>query len=276
LGKAFEEKIHDSIQSAATKRSQARSKLVSANQALYKAMQLTPSEKLGDSLEFSSFKVKSNSLSRLDAHFYSPAGIQASLELSNCSKTTRRLDEVARVFTPGIFKRIHVSDPRYGYPYFSGSELFELVPEPRGFLSKKSANIDDYVVRKDWLLIQDAGQLGGLIGQITRVRPGADGSVVSNHLMRVVCVDPSDNPYVFLVLKSRHGHLAILRHAFGTSIPQLDPVQVRTGISIPWLDSADRKRLGVEVSDAWQLTDEADLIEADAISKVEAVIAEGV
>ncbi len=276
LGNAFEADIHKCVHNAAEKRSQARAKLVSANNAFYQTLKLTPSERLGKSLEFSSFKVKSSSLSRLDAHFFSPACVQASQELSTCYETTKRLDEIARVFTPGIFKRIHVSDPRYGYPYFSGSELFELVPEPRGLLSRRSANIEDYIVKREWLLIQDAGQLGGLIGQITRVRPGADGSVVSNHLMRVVCHDSSDTPYVFLVLNSSHGHLAILRHAFGTSIPQLDPAQVRTGVSIPWLDPSDRATLGVEVKEAWKLTDEADALEADAIKKVEAAIAEGV
>jgi type I restriction enzyme S subunit len=275
LGPAHEKSVHELVNSAAEMRSLSRRITMGATADLYNAFGLTSPLTLKNPMRFSSFLTHSSKLGRLDAHFHTPACQQAATELSSCCSSNRGLSETSRVFTPGIFRRIRVEDPQYGYPYYSGSELFEIVPQPRGFLSKKSANIRDYLVRENWLLIQDAGQLGGLIGQITRVRPTSDSSVVSNHLMRVVPHDPRDTDFVYLLLNSQHGHLAILRHAFGTSIPQLDPGKVGNGVRIPWPEEHLRWKLGAPILEAWQLLDEADRKEAEAIEMVEKVIGEG-
>ena len=246
-----------------------------AMEGFYKTFGLTTPQSFRNPMRFSTFTTHSSGLARLDAHFHAPACQQAAEELRTCYGSNRRLNEIARVFTPGIFKRIHVEDPSYGYPYYSGSELFEIVPQPRGFLSKRSFNIEEYVVRENWLLIQDAGQIGGLIGQITRVRPKADCSVVSNHLMRVVSHDPRDAAYVYLVLHSQHGYLAVLRHAFGTSIPQLDPAKVGEGVQIPWPEEDLRRQLGAPLLESWRLIDEADQMENRAVATIERLIREG-
>lgn len=275
LGPDREKFAHELVNSAAEMRSASRRITKAATADLYKTFGFTASLSLKNPMRFSAFLTHSSNLGRLDAHFHTPACQQAATELSTCWPSIRHLNETSRVFTPGIFKRIRVEDPQYGYPYFSGSELFEIVPQPRGILSKKSPNIGDYVVRENWLLIQDAGQLGGLIGQITRVRPTSDSSVVSNHLMRVVPHDPRDAAFVYLLLNSQHGYLAILRHAFGTSIPQLDPVKVGDGVQIPWPEEHVRWKLGAPILESWQLIDEADRKEAEAIAMVEKLIEEG-
>jgi type I restriction enzyme S subunit len=274
LGSDHEKTTHELVQSSAEKRAAARGIMKQATASFYKAFALTSPVALKNPLNFSSFTTRSSNLGRLDAHFHAPACQQADNELSTCCSTNRLLNETSRIFTPGIFKRIHVEDAKYGYPYYSGSELFEIVPQPRGYLSRKSPNIDDYIVRTNWLLVQDAGQLGGLIGQTTRVRPAGDSSVVSNHLMRVVPHDPRDSSFLYMVLNSPHGYLAILRHAFGTSIPQLDPVNVGNGVRVPWPGERLRWELGQPISESWSLTDEADRMEAKAVAIVERLIEE--
>ena len=67
-----------------------------------------------------------------------------------------------------LMRQQTVDEAKYGYPYYSGTEVFLTTPTSRGYLNKKAPNIQNYVVQKDWLLIQDAGQLGGLIGQVMR------------------------------------------------------------------------------------------------------------
>jgi type I restriction enzyme S subunit len=209
---------------------------------------------------------------RLDARFFKPRAQRAADELvavaSRRGHKRVRLSMVARVFTPGIFKRLHVDDPSYGYAYYSGSELFQYSPEPRGFLSRRAPGIEEYLVQKDWLLIQDAGQIGGLIGKVTRVSPTIDGAVVSNHLMRVVAETPLDAAFLFALLTSDHGQRVIVRHAFGSSIPQLDPKQIGS-IEVPWPQEAARVEVAEGVLEAWQLEDRATEAERDAIQQME-------
>jgi type I restriction enzyme S subunit len=226
------------------------------------------------SISFCTFHARSGCLSRLDAAHHSPVCVQAAQHLANAlPSSTRQIGDIARVFTPGIFKRIHVNDPEHGYAYFSGSELFQLDPSPRGYLSRNAPKITDYVVEQDWLLMQDAGQLGGLIGQLVRVTPQVHLGVVSNHLMRFVCKERTDVAYLFAVLSSRYGYLAITRHAFGSSIPQLDPEHI-SQVAIPWPETKVRKELARPVVQAWDLQDQARTAEYEAIAFVESAIEE--
>jgi type I restriction enzyme S subunit len=191
--------------------------------------------------------------------------------LANAGDRQMVMRDVCDVFSTNIFKRIHVEDPAYGYAYFSGSELFQIAPTPRGYLSRKAPGIREYVVHADWLLIQDAGQLGGLIGQLTRVPAQLDGVVVSNHLMRIVPRSRIDAGYLFAVLGSPLGYRAITRNAFGSSIPQLDPAHI-SAIKIPWPDEADREKIANPVLDSWNLDDHATSAELEAVNLVERTI----
>jgi type I restriction enzyme, S subunit len=274
LGNAIEEKIHNLITSAAAKRSEASQKQKNAIQIFYKTFNLSPISDKYKPTGFATSSVNASDLSRLDATHYSANSLPAAEELKTCSDLKKTLGEVARVFTPGIFKRIYAGEPSYGYPYFSGSELFQIHPEPRGYLSKKAPGIEDYLVKKDWLLIQDAGQVGGLIGRLVRVGPYADNSVVSNHLMRVVSETREDSAYLFAVLSSSHGYRAIVRNAFGSSIPQLDPAHI-SRVVIPWTDQKTRKLIAQSVLEAWDLFDQADIEEQSAIEIVNNEIERG-
>ncbi len=226
------------------------------------------------SVHYAVFSVGAGELARLDAAYHSPPCRAATSELASCSPSARRLDEVARVFTPGIFKRLHVDDPQFGYAYFSGTELFQHDSRPRGFLSRRAPKIEDYLVAENWLLIQDAGQLQGLIGHHVRVSPSIAGGVVSNHLMRVVAADPVDAAYLSIVLASPHGYRAITRNAFGTSIPQLDPAHIGA-IRVPWPSETVRAQLAKDMLKAWELEDRAATAGREAVRMVEDAIENG-
>jgi type I restriction enzyme S subunit len=217
------------------------------------------------------FDVRASVLSRMDAGYHSPSCRSAAEELAGCSRVAERLDAVARVFTPGIFKRIHVDDEGYGYRYYSGTELFHSDVTPRGFLSRRAPKIEGYLVKRDWLLIQDAGQLQGLIGRVVRVSPTVDGGVVSNHLVRVAAEATRDSAYINVVLASPHGYRAITRQAFGSSIPQLDPRDIG-GIKIPWPSAQVRETIAEPMLQAWSLEDAATVGMREAVALVESAI----
>lgn len=273
LGKKVEQEIHDLVESAASNRSRAHQLRVDAQASFYRQFSLSDLSDADTAVNFAVFSVQASSLRRLDAAHHSPACRAAADELASRGDT-KRLDEVARVFTPGIFKRIHVDDPSYGYPYFSGTELFQYDPEPRGHLSRRAPKIEDYIVRENWLLIQDAGQLEGLIGRLVRATSAVDKSVVSNHLMRIAPEDAETAAYLSVVLSSPHGYRAITRNAFGSSIPQLDPAHIGA-LRLPWPSSAVRKRIAAPVLESWKLEDEASASVRSATKKVEHAIEKG-
>jgi len=273
LGTKMEREIHALIESAATRRSRAHQLRRDAESLFYRQFSLSELSDANTAVNHTIFSVKANTLQRLDAAHYSPASRSAADELAACGET-KRLNEIARVFTPGIFKRIHVEDPDYGYPYFSGTELFQYDPGPRGHLSRRAPKIEDYIVRANWLLIQDAGQLEGLIGRLVRVTPSVANSVVSNHLMRIAAEEAETSAYLSVVLSSPHGYRAITRNAFGSSIPQLDPAHIGA-LRLAWPSDAIRKRIAEPVLTAWKLEDEASASVRLATKKVETAIAKG-
>jgi type I restriction enzyme, S subunit len=274
LAPIIESETNQLVQEAADARTLAIEKRAEALKSFIRHFTLSDLSTAPISINRAIFHARAEELSRMDAAYFSPVSRNAATELRLCSGSTRRLGDIARVFTPGIFKRQHVDDSHYGYAYFSGSELFHYETVPRGYLSRRAPKISDYLVERDWLLIQDAGQLGGLIGRIVRVTPATAGGVVSNHLIRIVAENEIDAAFIFIVLSSPHGYRAIIRNAFGTSIPQLDPTHIGA-IDIPWPTENERRQLAEPVLEAWEMEDFATEAIRKAIRLVESAIEEG-
>lgn len=273
LSESLEERAHALIEEAAHARSRAAELKRKGVSQLNSSLGLSELQRAETSTSFATFDIASSLLSRLDAAHFSAACRFASRELSESAPTRKYLGDIASVFTPGIFKRPFVDDEAHGFRYFSGSELFQYGPTPRGFLAKKAVNIREYLVQQNWLLVQDAGQLGGLIGRVVRVSPDIAGGVVSNHLMRIAPKSDLDGAYLFAILSSPHGYRAVTRHAFGTSIPQLDPKHI-AGIEIPWPDPRTRENIGTPILEAWSLEDRALEAECEGVAIVERAIEE--
>jgi type I restriction enzyme S subunit len=271
LGEEMEMRVHDEIEGAAKARSQAAKHKHNSSQLLLNGLGLVDYTSADTPTSFAAFDVKSSELSRFDAAFHSPTCRLASAQLAAAAPETRLLSDLARVFTPGIFKRRYVDAPEFGYPYFSGTELFQLDALPRGYLAKKWCGIEEYRVKSGWLLIQDAGQIGGLIGTVVRVPPYFDGSVVSNHLMRIAAENLEVAAFLFALLSSAYGYRAIVRNAFGSSIPQLDPKHIGR-LTIPWPSESLRAEVASEVLHAWKLEDVAVGREREGVALVERAI----
>jgi len=271
LGEEVEMRIHVEIECAANARSQAAKHKHNSGQLLLKGLGLADYTSEDTPTTFATFDVNSSELSRFDAAFHSPTCRIASAQLAAAAPESRLLSDLARVFTPGIFKRRYVDTPEYGYPYFSGTELFQLDATPRGYLAKKWCGIEEYRVSTGWLLIQDAGQIGGLIGTVVRVPPYFDGSVVSNHLMRIAVANPEVAAFLYALLTSAYGYRAIVRNAFGSSIPHLDPKHIGR-LTIPWPSESLRAEVASEVLHAWKLEDVAVGREREGVALVERAI----
>jgi type I restriction enzyme S subunit len=123
------------------------------------------------------------------------------------------------------------------------------------------------------ILVQEAGQLGGLIGRSVLVGSYLDGFAVSNNMIRITAKDSADSGYLFALLSSGLGVVLISREAAGSSIPHIDASRVRQ-IEIPWASKEQRAEIGGPVQLAWNLRDEACAYDTEARSLVERAIEE--
>jgi type I restriction enzyme S subunit len=124
------------------------------------------------------------------------------------------------------------------------------------------------------IVVQEAGQLGGLIGRSVMVGSYLDGFSCSNNMIRIVPDDDIDGGYLFTLLASEHGVRLLSREAAGSSIPHTDEQRVKR-IHVPWPSRADREEIGAPAIQARELRDQACTWEREARDILEAKILEG-
>lgn len=257
--------IHLAIEKAAKLRVEANALLSEAVQSLQKRLPTLSFPK--------SYVAKSDSFwcerLRLDAtahltlidQFLDKAGQNASLV------TIESVSE--RVFTPGIFKRMRVSDPNKGIPFLSGINLLEIAPKFDSFLSRKMPSIDDYILREGWLALQDSGSLSSM-GYVSIVPKFLDGASATNNLIRVMPGEVNHNPYFYAFLKTAQGQHILKSFAYGTGQLHIDNGQIarlRVPVYQDLFDTitANVQAYSVKFNEAYQL-------ETGAIARVEELV----
>lgn len=210
---------------------------------------------------------------RGDGYYYSARNAE-SRRVFDAAGGNRALGEVAEVFIPGIFKRLYASDPQFGSPYITGGDVFELAPVSDKFLMKRVAAEYGLLLKKGMIVVQEAGQLGGLIGRSVMVGGYLDGFSCSNNMIRIVPEDDIDGGYLFTLLSSEHGVRLLSREAAGSSIPHTDEQRVKR-IQVPWPSRKDREDIGAPAIRARELRDQACVWEQEARDMLEAKILGG-
>jgi len=210
---------------------------------------------------------------RGDAYYYSARNAESRKAFDSIG-ANRALGDVAEVFIPGIFKRLYASDPQYGSPYITGGDVFELAPTSDKYLMKRVAAEYRLLLRKGMIVVQEAGQLGGLIGRSVMVGSYLDGFSCSNNMIRIVPEDDIDGGYIFTLLSSEHGVRLLSREAAGSSIPHTDEQRVKR-IQVPWPSKKDREDIGAPAIRARELRDQACVWEQEARDMLEAKILGG-
>lgn len=210
---------------------------------------------------------------RGDAYYYSARNTE-SRDVFDAVCANRALGDVAEVFIPGIFKRLYASDPQFGSPYITGGGAFELAPASDKYLMKRVAAEYRLLLSKGMIVVQEAGQLGGLIGRSVMVGSYLDGFSCSNNMIRIVPVDDVDGGYLFTLLSGEHGVRLLSREAAGSSIPHTDEQRVKR-IQVPWPSRTDRKSISAPAIRARELRDQACVWEHEARDMLEARIRRG-
>lgn len=275
LGNRLESQVHELTVQAARDRAAAKRLLDDAGNALVSDLKLPALQREHEHESPHVAVVDSSRLvARADAYYHSPINAEARRAFDRARGKKVRLADVAQVTIPGIFKRLYSEDPAFGVPYITGADVFELSPRSSQFLLKRVAADVGLVLREGMIVIQEAGQLGGLIGRSALVGGALDGFACSNNMVRVTAKEPEDTGYLFALLASPYGVRLVSREAAGSSIPHLDAERVRA-IQLPWGEDVLRARISRAVMNAQRLRDEASSADAKARDLVEDAIEKG-
>lgn len=211
------------------------------------------------------FSVRASSLfrdrRRLEANFYHPQAAAILKRFENVKFHTETLNDVAeRIWWLTRFKRVFGEE---GTPYMSADELFSLNPTiAKRVLSEQAANAEAYSVKAGWILMACSGQTYGLNGAVSLLDKRHESYFFSHDIVRIIPkTDRIRAGYLYATLgHPRFGRPLVIRHAYGTSIPHLDPSDVAS-IPIVRFDKLIEDEIGDQMETAVRLRAEADDIE---------------
>jgi type I restriction enzyme S subunit len=272
LGEAVEQRVHELVEEAARNRSKASTLFIQSRNDLFLRLEMPAPRHESEYTRPHVMNADSRHIqARFDAFYYSLLNREARDAFDKAAAETTLLGEVAAVFIPGIFKRRYAVDSAFGYPYITGADVFNLAPTSDQFLMRKVAEEYELTLKDGMIVIQEAGQLGGLIGRSVMVGRYLDGFACTNNMIRVTPNDKSDTGFLYALLSSEYGVRLISRESAGSSIPHIDASRIRN-LRIPWPDMNTRQEIASFANSALHLSDDACDLENEARSLVEQTI----
>jgi len=195
---------------------------------------------------------------RLEATFYSPGATNI---LSQFARAGLKVDKLGDI-TDGVwwltrFKRVFGDE---GDRYLSADELFSINPGiTKRVIVEQAENPDAYRVKAGWIVMACSGQTYGLNGSVSLMTKRHEDAFFSHDLIRIIPRDGEVRPgYLFTALGHPElGRPLVIRNAYGTSIPHLDPEDVRN-IPIVRLGAKRENQIADTMEQAIELRVEAD------------------
>ena len=125
---------------------------------------------------------------RMEADSYLSSGFGTRIAIESKPSGWIPLGNAARVWQPPRLKGIQV-DRAFGTPYLTATQVFDLRPVPRKWLSlEKTLNVAQLVVRQGSILVTRSGT----VGRTTLARSSLKRFLISDDLLRV---EPRDDSY---------------------------------------------------------------------------------
>lgn len=164
---------------------------------------------------------------RLDSSPYLSGAYEAR-KLIERLPATEALCELVRtpngIFHAGRSARRWVTDPKYGVPFFSSTDILEADSSFLPLIAKIAVDGNPrLLVERDWTLITRSGT----VGRMTYTRPDMHGYSCSEHVMRVVADPQRIKPgYLHAFLSSALGIPMIVNAAYGAIIQHIEPEHI--------------------------------------------------
>lgn len=209
---------------------------------------------------------------RFEASYHDPDAATLLARFKQLKLTTQPLREVtSRVQWMKRFKRVF---GERGTPYMSADELFSLNPKASKFVViEQTENAEDFFVQSGWIIMACSGQVYGLNGSVALMTKQHEHAFYSHDLIRIIPdVDAIRPGYLFTALGHRTlGRPLVIRNAYGTSIPHLEPADVAE-CPIVRLDDKVEAEIAELAFEAVTLRAEADEQENTLTSKAERLL----
>jgi type I restriction enzyme S subunit len=214
---------------------------------------------------------------RLDAQHHR-ADTEAITQLVHSSAThgVNTLDELSESVTLGNrFKRFF-DEGEIGTPYRSAGELFDVNPPVvKRIFSALLDNPERYMLHAGWIIMACSGQTYGLLGRTRLLTTAHEGVFGSHDLIRIVPRSDRIRPgYLQTAISNEQvGRPLVIRNAYGTSIPHLDPVDIRK-LPIPRFAKTVEDSIAELAESAISLNTQADELETSATDRAQQVVNE--
>ena len=224
-----------------------------------------------DEAALEGFTVESSDLftgrRRLEAYAHNPLAeaVRALVDASS----ERASDVVDGIFGVPRFKHVYTTD-RSAIPYLDSEDLFKLNPESTKFIPVAAKNdAERYFVSRGWLLMACSGQLYGFNGRVVIADESHEGSIVSNHVLRIIPSAGIRPGYLYVALEHPTlGQPLVLSRAFGTSVPEIDVSDI-AGLPVARLGNSIESEIADAAEIASDLRIRAKRKENGAVAKLE-------
>ena len=223
----------------------------------------------------SSEQIKSDDLLRLDAGYHDPDKSDLVKKLENALGDkiidVSKLGDVAEVFYPARHKRNYVKPSANSLPFYSGTQILQIRPFDVKHQPKNAKTIQQHIVKKDWILITRSGSTG----RVVIVNEYMAESMVSEHVIRVVCDEQSIDPYyVYAFLACEQiGKVLMQKGIYASVVDQLAPEFIRS-LPIPRLTPAEEKRIADAMRSAEKKRAEANSIFVEMSDHLQSILAD--
>lgn len=211
---------------------------------------------------------------RLEGAFHTPyAQLIEKRKKDYAQKTQRLKDLCLGVWWLPRFKRSFGTGGA-GVPYMSADELFTVNPSlNKNILVDPSDDHDQYYVENDWILMACSGQTYGMLGSSTLTSHWHKQFFFSHDLIRIIPNnDAVRSGYLQTTLSHPTlGRPALLREAYGTSIPHLEPSDI-ANFSVPRFSEAIEGKIADEAERAKQVLSEANELDQEIAADADLVI----
>lgn len=161
-----------------------------------------------------------------------------------------------------------------GTTYRSAGELFDVNPAvTKRIYAGLLDNADVYMLRPGQMIMARSGQTYGLLGRTMVLNENHAGIFGSEDLIRIA-PDQSRARTGYLHTALNHvdyGRPRVVRYASGTSVPHLDPLDIRE-VLIPRLGASQESAIADLSDEATRLSADADRLETAAVQAAERAI----
>jgi type I restriction enzyme M protein len=188
----------------------------------------SPTDVFAEAFVVSALAFTAESDLRLNAAFHEPSRTTALNEMLSAHPDEYQVTTIGavtkRVFFPGRFKRNYVPEGTGGIPFYGGTNITQLVPTNRKYLSPDDPRINDFRVEAGWLLVTRSGSTG----IVSTVPTSWHGHAMSEHVIRIeVDEDLLPGAYVEAYLRSDIGQALLSQGIFGSVIDEITPEHIQ-------------------------------------------------